>query len=230
MSFCQKCGTQNAENAAFCSKCGSAMGAGQPTAQATKPWFTTFILCWILGFLGIHRFYVGKVGSGIAQLLTFGGLGVWWFIDWVMLIAQSFTDKAGQKILRKPGDGMKLGIAFGVLVVVCVLVGVMAGGSGGSGDVRESLRASAGAQTSQPEEALANIGDTLKTGQLNLIVTAIRTRSRVGGEFAESTPSEGAVYLTVQYKYKNVSGKAIGMFSQPDIGVKLLFSCKDLTG
>jgi len=56
------------------------------------------ILCFFLGFLGIHRFYVGKIGTGILQLLTAGGLGIWALIDFVMIVIGAFTDKEGNKI------------------------------------------------------------------------------------------------------------------------------------
>tara|TARA_Y100000588_G_scaffold339862_1_gene382839 strand:+ start:642 stop:812 length:171 start_codon:yes stop_codon:yes gene_type:complete len=46
-----------------------------------------------LGFLGAHRFYVGKTGSAVAQLLTCGGLGIWALIDLIMIALDKFTDK-----------------------------------------------------------------------------------------------------------------------------------------
>ncbi|HHI81455.1 MAG TPA: NINE protein [Planctomycetes bacterium] len=57
-----------------------------------------FLLCFLLGFLGAHRFYVGKIGTGILQLLTLGGLGIWALIDMIMIIVGAFTDKEGNKI------------------------------------------------------------------------------------------------------------------------------------
>ncbi len=41
--------------------------------SSEKERLVAFLLCFLLGGLGVHRFYVGKVGSGIAQILTLGG-------------------------------------------------------------------------------------------------------------------------------------------------------------
>ena len=57
-----------------------------------------FLLCFFLGFFGAHRFYVGKIGTAIVQILTLGGLGIWALIDFIMIIAGKFTDKEGNKI------------------------------------------------------------------------------------------------------------------------------------
>lgn len=64
----------------------------------------TFLFAFFLGTLGIHRFYVGKTGSGIAMLLltlSILGLlisGVWAFIDWIMVASGSFKDGEGKLI------------------------------------------------------------------------------------------------------------------------------------
>jgi TM2 domain-containing membrane protein YozV len=59
------------------------------------------LLCFFLGFLGIHRFYVGKVGTGILQIVTFGGFfGIWVLIDFIMILIGNFTDKQGQALAR----------------------------------------------------------------------------------------------------------------------------------
>lgn len=42
-----------------------------------------------LGGLGIDRFYLGHIGVGVAKLLTFGGFGMWWFIDIILIATKS---------------------------------------------------------------------------------------------------------------------------------------------
>ncbi|HJH54455.1 MAG TPA: TM2 domain-containing protein [Brachyspira hyodysenteriae] len=62
-----------------------------------KSWGVTLILAI---FLPVHRFYVGKIGTGILYLITFGGLGIWYIVDIVMIILDKFTDKEGRKLKK----------------------------------------------------------------------------------------------------------------------------------
>ena len=60
-----------------------------------KGFVPTLLLCFFFGVLGVHRFYVGKIGTGILQLLTLGGLGIWALVDFILIVVGSFTDKNG---------------------------------------------------------------------------------------------------------------------------------------
>ncbi len=66
--------------------------------NSEKGFVPTLLLCFFLGTFGVHRFYVGKVGTGVLMLLTFGGLGIWALIDFIMIAVGSFTDKEGRPI------------------------------------------------------------------------------------------------------------------------------------
>ena len=74
------------------------------TANAFGPAFSTkskimaLILCIACGYLGAHRFYVGKIGTGIIWLLTLGLGGLGWIIDIIMIITGSFSDNHGHKL------------------------------------------------------------------------------------------------------------------------------------
>jgi len=69
--------------------------------KSDKDWLVTLLLCWFLGAVGGHRFYAGKVGTGILQLLTLGGCGIWVIIDLIMVITGKFTDAQGNVISNK---------------------------------------------------------------------------------------------------------------------------------
>ena len=56
------------------------------------------LFCFFLGMFGVHRFYVGKIGTGILSIITLGGLGIWTLIDFIMIIAGSFKDKQGRVV------------------------------------------------------------------------------------------------------------------------------------
>lgn len=65
------------------------------SAAAGKSWLVAVLLCFFLGGLGIHRFYLGYTWQGVVQLLTLGGLGIWALIDFIRIIIRSLEPKDG---------------------------------------------------------------------------------------------------------------------------------------
>lgn len=58
----------------------------------------TLLFCFLLGVFGAHRFYVGKMGTAVLMLLTFGGLGIWAIVDFILIAAGSFRDAEGRRV------------------------------------------------------------------------------------------------------------------------------------
>ena len=58
------------------------------------------LLAFFLGSLGIHRFYLGKIVTGIIMLITAGALGIWTLIDFIMAVAGVMKDKEGRYIKK----------------------------------------------------------------------------------------------------------------------------------
>lgn len=104
MKFCSKCGAEIHDEAVICPKCGcpvAPMTNAVDNSISEKNWLTTFLLCFFLGVIGVHRFYVGRVGSGIAMILTLGGLGIWLLVDFIVILCGNFKDKDGKVIKNK---------------------------------------------------------------------------------------------------------------------------------
>ncbi len=63
-------------------------------------WLTTLLLCFFVGFLGVHRLYTGNTMVGIMQFLTFGGCGIWSMIDFITIITGSYRDGQGRSLVK----------------------------------------------------------------------------------------------------------------------------------
>lgn len=126
--FCLHCGGQIDKECIICPKCGKQVGeivnndkniiinnnnnaSSSSSASASnnmlagniissKSRLVALLLCFFLGWLGIHRFYAGKIGTGILMIfLMFTGIGeIWWLIDFLLIAFGAFTDKSGFKI------------------------------------------------------------------------------------------------------------------------------------
>ena len=69
--------------------------------KSEKDWLVTLLLCLFLGGIGVHRFYAGKIGTGILQLITLGGCGIWTLIDFIMILTGNCKENEGYAITNK---------------------------------------------------------------------------------------------------------------------------------
>jgi TM2 domain-containing membrane protein YozV len=89
--FRRSCGQVISSLAPTCPHCGAPTGNKAPDVSPRSR-LAVLLLCWFFGIFGAHRFYVGKVGTGVVQLLTLGCLGIWTLVDFIMIIVGAFKD------------------------------------------------------------------------------------------------------------------------------------------
>ncbi len=104
--YCTSCGKTIDPNefrsaAGYCGEC----AAKNPTTSqvgtySDKDWIVTLLFSIFLGGLGIHRFYVGKIGTGILWLLTGGCLGIGALVDIILIATENFTDEHGLPVVQ----------------------------------------------------------------------------------------------------------------------------------
>ena len=98
--YCHACGHLIPLDSAFCPHCDARQASPAPRSfvEDHRSWGIVLLLCIFVGPLGLHRFYVGKVGTGILMLLTAGGVGIWVIIDLILIVTGKFTDSEGSVI------------------------------------------------------------------------------------------------------------------------------------
>jgi len=88
-----------------------------PAARSTRSFVATWLLSWLFGTLGIDRFYLGKVGTGLLKLFTLGGFGLWAFVDLLVVLSGGQRDKDG---LPLAGYREHRGVAWALTLLVTV--------------------------------------------------------------------------------------------------------------
>ena len=105
---CERCGHELLPDAIYCMRCGEpADAARHPHRRAIqdeeevsdRSRLIALLLCALLGYLGIHRFYVGKFATGILWLLTGGLFGVGYLVDTILIAAGGFRDRHGLRLI-----------------------------------------------------------------------------------------------------------------------------------
>lgn len=113
-------------------------GAATPNS-APKSFLTAALLSAGLGFLGVDRFYLGHTVLGIAKLVTCGGLGIWWIIDLILILAGQMKDSNGRALADREKH-LTAGIAGSVGIVLLLII---LGAVGGANDTEPTSSAPA---------------------------------------------------------------------------------------
>ncbi|MEH0758698.1 TM2 domain-containing protein [Vibrio sp. 16] len=99
--FCRNCGQEMPETVNVCGACKYKQEfiPTRVTTRRSSDGVVAFFVCLLLGWLGIHRFVYGKIGTGILMFLTGGGFGIWWIVDTIRIgVCNNFTDSKGRPL------------------------------------------------------------------------------------------------------------------------------------
>ncbi|MET4158458.1 NINE protein [Agromyces sp. PvR057] len=117
-----------------------------------KSFVATWLLAWLVGFWGVDRFYLGKVGTGLAKLFTFGGLGVWVLIDLILVLTGSQRDNRGQPLAGYNEHKKLAWIITGAVVAFGLVINIISGAAAGARNAAD-LPAAPPAAVSESEPA-----------------------------------------------------------------------------
>lgn len=96
--YCFSCGQTIDSRSELCPSC----GVPQPDAPINKSisskWIAALLLSIIFGVFGIHRFFLGRIGTGLLMLFTAGGLGIWYVVDIILVITGNLKDQNGNLV------------------------------------------------------------------------------------------------------------------------------------
>ena len=100
---CPRCGHDLLSVGDYCSQCGLPIPPDErlyeePDASPQSR-LVALLLCVLLGYFGVHRFYVGKIATGVIWLLTGGLFGIGYIVDIIMIALGNFTDVNGHRLV-----------------------------------------------------------------------------------------------------------------------------------
>lgn len=183
-----------------------------------KSFVTTWILSLLLGGLGVDRFYLGKVGTGLLKLFTFGGLGIWALIDLILVLAGKQRDKSGAALAGYDKNKTVAWIITGVLIVLGAIVGPnMGGGADNAGSTAPNTPAvqqAPQAEAKNDKEAPAPVEQEKKWTK----VTALNGSSGKASGVFELTGAEARL----SYDFKGKGSFLLGSVYLEEEGVDLM--------
>ena len=154
------------------------------TQVREKSFLAAWLLSLFLGVLGVDRFYLGKVGTGILKLITIGGLGIWYLVDLIIILVGGARDKSGNKL-----EGYNQHKILAIIVTVSLMaVGSITGAINSrnlSSSIEESIK-----------NEISDLNDTRKKTDVDSEDNAGKTWTQIAQLSGNADKSSDTITLT----------------------------------
>ena len=109
------------------------IGDAVAASVSPKSFVATWMFAWLLGGLGVDRFYLGKIGTGILKLITFGGFGVWFLIDLILVMTGKQRDRQGRMLAGYDANKKFAWIVTGAVIALSIIISSISGANASAG-------------------------------------------------------------------------------------------------
>ncbi len=108
------------------------MFAATPTTATTvtgvnheKNYVKTLLFSAMFGYFGVDRFYLGKIGTGVLKIVTFGGLGIWVLVDFIVTLVGGAREKGKETLELEDTTKYKPFFVRLTLVMVGIYIAIL---------------------------------------------------------------------------------------------------------
>lgn len=169
-----------------------------------KSFMVTWLLSLLLGGIGADRFYIGKVGTGILKLVTFGGFGLWYVIDLIIILTGSARDKDGDKLSGYKNNKV-VALVVTVVFLAIVVVGISAASSSKNTEQSTTQSGSSTSSKKKKEEKPSKWDVEAAFSKINNGMTKAQVEEATGKKSESCTENQNPTFgKTEMCTYGNV--------------------------